>query len=49
MIDSYSNMMNWNGGWGVFGVLCVIFWIVVFIDLVLLGVWLWKQINNSKK
>jgi hypothetical protein len=29
--------------WGTFG---VITWIVVFVDLILLGVWLWKQINK---
>ena len=36
----YGNMM---GTWGVLG---VITWIVVTIDLLLLGVWLWKQINK---
>lgn len=37
----YSGMMN-SG----LGVLMVIFWLVVLIDLILLGVWLWKQINK---
>lgn len=42
----FYNGMNWNSGWGV---LCIVFWVVVFVDLVLLGIWLWKQIQNSKK
>ena len=32
---------------GAFGVLGGIFGIVVLIDLILLGMWLWKQINKS--
>ena len=40
-------MMNYNwgmmgGGYG-FG---IITWIVVIIDLILLGIWLWKQISK---
>ena len=37
------------GGWDMMGgasALGVITWIVVTIDLLLLGVWLWKQINK---
>ncbi len=36
---------NWGmmGGAGTFG---VITWFVIFVDLVLLGVWLWKQISK---
>lgn len=45
----YGNMMGydsriWMGsfwGWG--------FWLVVFIDLVLLGFWLWQQIQKLQK
>lgn len=37
----YGDMM-WGGGG-----LDVLLWIVVFVDLVLLGVWLWKQINKK--
>lgn len=37
------NMMNW-GGIGVFG---SIFTIVILIDLILLGVWLWKKIGEK--
>ena len=32
-----------GGGWGAFG---IITWLVVVIDLILLGVWLWKKINK---
>jgi len=49
MMGFYNSMMNWNSGWGIVGILCLVFWLVVFVDLVLLGVWLWKQIKNSKK
>lgn len=41
------------GNWGYnmmgsgFGVLATIFWLVILIDLILLGVWLWKQINKK--
>ena len=32
-----------GGGYGIF---CVITWLVVIVDLVLLGMWLWKQIKK---
>ena len=38
----YGNMM---GGFWFFG---SILWIVVLVDLVLLGIWLWKQIKKNK-
>ena len=37
----YGGMMG--GSW----LLCTITWLVVIVDLVLLGVWLWKQIKKS--
>ena len=37
----YGNMM---GGAGILGSL---FGIVVLVDLILLGIWLWKQINKK--
>lgn len=40
----FSNMMN---GYGAFGILGTIFWLVILIDLVLLGIWLWKQVNRK--
>lgn len=39
----YGNMM---GGAG-FGLIATLFWIAGFIDLILLGVWLWKQIQKK--
>jgi len=38
---NYENMM---GGFGVIG---SIFWVVILVDLILLGIWLWKQINKK--
>jgi len=38
----YGNMM---GGYS--GVLGSLFGIVVLVDLILLGIWLWKQINKK--
>lgn len=43
----YGNMMAGSFGWG-FGVLGLIFWLVAFIDLVLLGVFLWRRITLKK-
>ncbi|MDP3987556.1 MAG: hypothetical protein Q8P80_00225 [Candidatus Levybacteria bacterium] len=40
----YGNMMGLGGGFSVFGSL---FLIIVLIDLILLGVWLWKQIQKK--
>ncbi len=40
MMYGYGSMM---GGAGAFGLLT---WLVIFIDLVLVGVWLWKQISK---
>lgn len=41
-----NNMMNFGSGMVWFGFLGFIFWLVVLIDLALLGVWLWKQIQK---
>ncbi len=45
-------MMGWGGsGYNMmgsgFGVLGAIFWLVILTDLILLGVWLWKQIQKK--
>ncbi len=42
MMYGYGSMM---GGFGSLGLLL---WLVVFIDLVLVGVWLWKQISKNQ-
>lgn len=41
--DGY-NMMG-VGGYG-FGLLAFLFWIILFIDAILVGIWLWKQIQK---
>ncbi|MBI2047980.1 MAG: hypothetical protein HYT27_02475 [Parcubacteria group bacterium] len=40
-----SNVGLW-GAFGGVGTLGFLTWLIVFIDLVLLAVWLWKQINK---
>lgn len=44
-------MMGWGGYGGMmgsgFGVLATVFWLVILIDLILLGIWLWKQIQKK--
>lgn len=43
-------MGYWGGNWGMMGgvsVLGSLYSIIVLIDLVLLGFWLWKQINKK--
>ena len=39
----YGSMMGWGSEAGFLGLL---FFLVVLIDLILLGLWLWKQINK---
>jgi len=41
MMWGYQNMM------GGFGVIASIFWIVILVDLILLGLWLWKQLQKK--
>lgn len=45
------NFGNWGRGFSMMnsgvGFLMSIFWLVILIDLILLGVWLWKQINRK--
>lgn len=40
----YGNMTN-GFGWGI-GALGLLFWLIAFIDLILLGVFLWKRIRK---
>jgi len=37
---------GYGGMMGGLGTLGLIAWVVVFVDLVLVGVWLWKQIKK---
>lgn len=41
----YAGAMGW-GGFSLFWILCLLFWTAVFVDIVLLGIWLWKQIKK---
>jgi hypothetical protein len=41
-----GNMMYGNG-FGAFGIIFSLFWLVGFIDLVLLGLWLYKQLKKK--
>ncbi|MCL6096599.1 MAG: hypothetical protein M1444_02895 [Patescibacteria group bacterium] len=43
----YANMMGWSGSGTWFWVLHLVTWIVVAVDLVLLGMWLWKQLKKK--
>lgn len=43
----YNPMMNNPAGWGLFGFFATLGWILVVVDLILLGMWLWKQINKK--
>jgi len=43
-------MMGGYSGWGMMGgpgSFGFITWIVVLVDLILVGIWLWKQINKK--
>ncbi|MDO8510522.1 MAG: hypothetical protein Q7S15_02770 [bacterium] len=42
-MTGYGFSGSMMGGAGVYGVLT---WLVLFIDAVLLGIWLWKQIKK---
>lgn len=44
----WNGMMNGNLGWG-FGVVHIIFGLVILIDLILAGVWFWQQIRSPKR
>lgn len=39
---------NYGGGvMGGVGIVMLLFWLVAFVDLVLLGMWLWKQVGKK--
>ena len=40
----YAGMMDAAGGLSILGLLT---WLVILVDLALVGVWLWKQINKK--
>ena len=42
--------MGYDGGWGMMGgvgLFGIITWLVIVVDLILLGVWLWKKIQEK--
>ena len=46
-------MGYWGNGimgsnWQTIGTFMGVFWIIVLVDLVLLGLWLWKQLQKKK-
>lgn len=41
----YPTMMSGSFGWG-FGLIGFLFWSITFVDLILLGVFLWKKIQK---
>lgn len=41
----WGNMMS--GGYGALDLVGLIFWLVLFVDAILLGIWLWKQIQKK--
>lgn len=43
----YGNMMGWGPSAGSGWWLGSIFWIVILVDLILVGVWLWKEIQKK--
>lgn len=43
MMNNWGYSMMGSG----FGLLAALFWIVILVDLVLLGFWLWKQIQKK--
>ena len=44
MMDNFNWANDMMGGYSFF---CVILWVIILIDLVLLGMWLWKQIQKK--
>ena len=45
----YRDLMNVGPGYGPeYGVLCFLTWLVVIVDLVLVGMWLWQRIKKER-
>ncbi len=38
---------GYSGAWGGFGAVLFLYNVVILADLILLGVWLWKQIQRK--
>lgn len=46
MMGPWTDGMGWGSGWGMGGLGSLIF-LVFLIDLILLGIWLWKKIQKK--
>lgn len=44
----YGNWSGMMGSTGFFGITATLFWIIILVDLILLGIWLWKKIQKNK-
>ncbi|HEY4490131.1 MAG TPA: hypothetical protein VJC12_02650 [Candidatus Paceibacterota bacterium] len=44
MMGNYGSWGMMNGGLGSFG---FITWLVVLVDLILVGIWLWQQVTKK--
>jgi len=44
MMGQYGEGYGMMGGMGVLGLL---FWLVILVDLVLVGIWLWQHISRK--
>ncbi|MFH1186559.1 MAG: hypothetical protein V1697_00095 [Candidatus Levyibacteriota bacterium] len=44
---SYGSMMGYSGGFFWLGIFWTILPLVLLLDLILLGIWLWKQIGKK--
>lgn len=47
MMGNYFGRMYWGGGFDLAGLFIFLFWIFAFIDVVLLAVWLMKQLREK--
>ena len=46
MMGYWGNTMM-AGNWQTIGAFMGVFWIIALVDLVLLGLWLWKQLQKK--
>lgn len=46
-INEKYMMYGYGGGLGGVGIFTLLTWLVIFVDLVLVGVWLWQHISKK--
>jgi uncharacterized membrane protein len=49
MMGFYNHGFGYGGGFGGSYVVCSLISVVVLIDLILFGVWLWQKISKNNK